>query len=171
MQRLYFLIPDVAGARRLVDDLLLAGIEERHIHLVARDHLPLERAHLPEATPEQETDFVPYLEKGAAAGGASGLLAGIIAVTFPPAGLILGGGAIVGIGLLGAGLGALLAGWIGSRVPNHELDAYAGAIQQGQILMLVDVPGERAAAVEEIILWHRQGWNAPSPDAAGTPPQ
>jgi hypothetical protein len=35
---------------------------------------------------------VPALQRGVAAGGLAGLLAGALAVTFPPAGLVLGGG-------------------------------------------------------------------------------
>jgi hypothetical protein len=34
MRRIYFLVPSVASARLIVDELLLARIEERHIHIV-----------------------------------------------------------------------------------------------------------------------------------------
>lgn len=33
--RLYFLMPDVSSARRVMNDLLLARITERHIHFVS----------------------------------------------------------------------------------------------------------------------------------------
>src|SRR5439155_682216 len=35
-RRLYWLLPDVESARRTVDDLLLARIEDRHMHVLAR---------------------------------------------------------------------------------------------------------------------------------------
>ena len=35
-RRLYFIMPDLPSARRMMDDLLLARIEERHIHFLAR---------------------------------------------------------------------------------------------------------------------------------------
>ena len=35
-RRLYFIMPDLPSARRMMDDLLLARIEERHIHVLAR---------------------------------------------------------------------------------------------------------------------------------------
>ena len=47
MRRLYFLVPDVNSASSIVDELLLARIEERRIHIAARDHHPLQEANLP----------------------------------------------------------------------------------------------------------------------------
>ena len=35
-RRLYFIMPDLPSARKMMDDLLLARIEERHIHVLAR---------------------------------------------------------------------------------------------------------------------------------------
>ena len=89
MRRIYFLVPSVASAKAIVDELLLARIEERRIHIVAREGTPLED--LPEAGVVQRSDLVPALEKGVAAGGLSGLLAGALAVSFPPAGQVIGG--------------------------------------------------------------------------------
>ena len=34
-RRMYYVMPDIASARRIMDDLLLARIEERHIHCLA----------------------------------------------------------------------------------------------------------------------------------------
>ncbi|HXH02609.1 MAG TPA: DUF1269 domain-containing protein [Candidatus Competibacteraceae bacterium] len=154
MKRLYFLVPDVDSARKIVDELLLARIEERHIHIVAKDHTALEQAHLPEAGLFEESDFVPALERGLAVGGATGLLAGITAVTFPPAGLVLGGGAILATSLLGAGLGAWVASMIGVSVPNTQLDQFQHAIDAGQLLMMVDVPKARVGEITELIKTH-----------------
>jgi hypothetical protein len=106
MRRLYFLAPSVDTAGAIVDDLLLARIEERHIHLIAKEGTPL--GDLPEASLLQKSDFIPAIEKGLAVGGATGVVAGIVATTFPPAGLVLGGGAVLAIALAGAGVGALL---------------------------------------------------------------
>ena len=104
MRRLYFLLPGVDSAKTIVDELLLARIEERHIHIAAKDHHALTDANLPEANLLQESDFVPAVERGLAVGGATGVVAGIAAVT--TGGLALAGGAILGIGLAGAGVGA-----------------------------------------------------------------
>jgi hypothetical protein len=153
-KRLYFLLPTVESAKTIVDELLLARIEERHIHIVAKDHTPLEKAHLPEAGLLEESDFVPALERGVTVGGATGFLAGVAAVTFPPAGLILGGGAILATSLLGAGLGAWVASMIGVSIPNSHLKQFEDAIEAGQLLMLVDVSHDRADEITQLIRSH-----------------
>ena len=109
MKRLYFLLPDIKSANKIVDELLLARIEQRRIHIAAKDHHPLQEANLPEASLLQESDFIPAVEKGLAVGGGTGILAGLVAMSFPPAGMILGGGAVLGLGLLGAGFGAWMS--------------------------------------------------------------
>ena len=100
MRRLYFLVPNVASARTINDELLLARVEEKHIHVIAKEGTAMED--LPEAKLAQRSDLIPALERGISIGGATGLVAGIVAVTFPPAGLALGGGAVLGIGLAGS---------------------------------------------------------------------
>src|SRR4051794_2851896 len=40
-QRTYWLLPDLASARRTMTDLLAAGVETRHVHFAARDGLDL----------------------------------------------------------------------------------------------------------------------------------
>lgn len=165
MQRLYFLVPDVKLAKQIVEELLLARIEERHIHIVAKDHHALEEEHLPEAGLMQESDFIPALERGIAVGGVTGLLAGIAAVTFPPAGLVLGGGAILGMSLLGAGLGAWISSMIGVSVPNTQLKKFEEALEAGQMLMLVDVPKNRIDEITKLVKSHH-----PEADVKGTEP-
>src|SRR5512147_878508 len=102
MRRLYFLLPGIESAKTIVDELLLARIEERHIHIAAADHHALSEANLPEANLLQESDFVPAVQRGLAIGGASGVVAGSAASSL--GGVTLAGGAILGIGLPGAGV-------------------------------------------------------------------
>ncbi len=141
MKRLYFLIPDTTIAKPIVDDLFLADVEEKHIHVIAKEGIPLDE--LPEASLLQKSDLIHALEQGAAVGGTMGVLAGVLAVTFPPAGIVLGGGALLGITVAGAGIGAWLSSMIGVEVENSQLKSFEAAIHEGQILMLVDVPKER----------------------------
>ena len=140
MRRLYFLVPDVKSASAIVDELLLARVEERKIHIAAKDHHELHQANLPETNLLQDTDFIPAVEKGLAVGGGTGILAGLVAMSFPPAGLIIGGGAILGLGLLGAGFGAWVSGMIGINIENSQLTKFEEAIKQGHLLLMVDIP-------------------------------
>ncbi|RMD68776.1 MAG: DUF1269 domain-containing protein [Gammaproteobacteria bacterium] len=163
MRRLYFLVPDVETARKIVEELLLARVEERHIHLIAKEGTPMED--LPEATFLQKTDFVPALERGLAIGGATGLLAGLVAMTFPPAGLVLGGAAVLATTLAGAGVGAWLSSMIGAALPNSRIKQFEEAIEKGEILMMVDVPKDRVHEIEELIKKHH-----PEAEVEGTEP-
>ena len=53
-RRLYWLLPDVESARRTADDLLLAKVDDRHMHFLARPGLALGSLH--EASVLQKTD-------------------------------------------------------------------------------------------------------------------
>jgi len=146
MRRIYFLVPTVAAAQDIVDELLLAHVEQEHIHVVAREGTAL--ADLPAASLAQSSDLIPALQRGVAAGG----LAGLLAITFPPAGLVLGGGALLGLTAFGAGFGAWMSGMVGVDLPNTRIEAYEKAIADGQLLMMVDVPRLQVEAVEALVL-------------------
>jgi len=160
-RRLYFLLPDMGAARKVVDELLLARIEERHIHVLAKEGTELQD--LPEATLFQKSDFVHAVERGLTLGGGTGAVAGLAAIAIP--GMVLGGGAILGIALAGAGMGAWLAGMIGMDVPNSRLAEFESAIKAGSILMMVDVRKEQVDDVSESVKQHH-----PEADMHGTEP-
>ena len=163
MRRLYFLVPTVASAKMINDELLLARVEERHIHVIAKEGTEMED--LPEATLAQKSDVIPALERGIAIGGVGGVLAGVVAVTFPPAGLALGGGAILATGLAGVGLGSLMSTMIGLDVPNSRIEKFQDAIESGELLMMVDVPKNRVDEIDELVKKHH-----PEADIEGTEP-
>ena len=48
MKRIYFLAPDIDITHKIVSDLLIADIEERHIHIIGKPGSHLEA--LPEAS-------------------------------------------------------------------------------------------------------------------------
>lgn len=151
MKRIYFLVPTLDMTRQIVDELLLARIEERHIHILAKRGTPLEQ--LPEASFLQKTDFIPALEQGVAIGGASGMLAGLAALTLPT-GLVLGGGALLALPLLGAGLGAWFSSMIGVGMGNRRIKDYEAAIEHGNILVMVDVPKAKVEDIENLVKKH-----------------
>ena len=163
MRRIYFLLPDVDVSRKVVDELLLARIPEKDIHVIAKEGT--EMADLPEATLAQKSDVIPAFERGIAVGGATGVLAGVAAVTFPPAGLVLGGGALLAIALAGSGFGAIMSTMIGVSAPNSRHAQFEDAVKNGEILMLVDVPKDRVDEIEEMVKSHH-----PEADIEGTEP-
>jgi hypothetical protein len=152
MRRIYFLTPNVASAQAIVNALLLARIEERRIHVLARQGTEL--ADLPPARLAQSSDLVPALERGVAAGGLAGLLAGVAAVTFPPAGLVLGGGALLGLTLFGAGFGAWMSSMVGVGIPSSRLTQFEAAFARGDLLLMIDVPKARVEEIEALVKRH-----------------
>ncbi|HLF67532.1 MAG TPA: DUF1269 domain-containing protein [Gammaproteobacteria bacterium] len=163
-RRLYFLLPDVHHARHIVNELLLARIDINHIALIANEGVELED--LPEASLLQRSDFIPALERSALLGGATGLLAGIIAVLIPGTSTIFAGWAILaGTTAAGAGIGALAGTLISVDVPNSRLAPFTKAIEQGHVLMLVDVPYDRVEEIKKLIKKHH-----PEVDIEGVEP-
>lgn len=151
MHRLYFLIPDHTIAKRVVDELLLARVPEKQIHVIAKDENILQQHDIPEADLLHKSDLLPAIERGAALGGSIGLLGGLLAVSFPPAGLVLGGGAILIGPLAGASFGAVVAPMIGVSEPNAKVAEFEDAIEQGKLLMMVDVEDDAAESISECI--------------------
>ncbi len=163
MRRIYFLVPDIALAHRIIDELLLARIPEKHLHVVARRGTPL--GDLPEASLLQKSDFIPAVERGVALGGAAGLLGGLVAIAVPPAMTVIAGGVLLATTLSGAGVGAWLGGMVGMNVGNTRIARFHDAIEAGELLVLADVPAERVEEIEASIRKH-----LPQAEIEGTEP-
>lgn len=151
-RRLYFMVPDTRSARQIHDALLLARIEDGHIHVLARDGVPLAGLH--EASILQKSDFIHGAETGLAVGGGIGIIAGLVAVFFPPAGIDLQLVTILLTALIGAAFGAWVASMVASSIPNSRLKSFESAIAAGHILMMVDVPPGRVDEIRQLIAAH-----------------
>jgi len=163
MRRLYFLMPDITMTHNLVNELLLSHVEERHIHVIAKEGTPMED--LPEASLLQDSDFVPAIEKGLTLGAITGMVCGLVAMAFPPAGLVIGGGAVFAMGAAGAGVGGLLSSMVGISLRSSRLKKFEDAISQGEFLVLIDVARTRVDEIEELVKKHY-----PEADIEGTEP-
>lgn len=150
MKRIYFLIPDLDTTHKIVDELRIEGVEDRHIHILAKRDTPLED--LPEAGVTIKTDFIPALERGAALGGATGLLAGLAALRF--AGFAIAGGPVLGVIMAGATIGSLMGGLSGMNSANSRFKNFEEAIEQGEILMLLDIPKEKLDNIVKSVTKH-----------------
>jgi len=163
MRRIYFLVPDVSTTKRIVDELLLARINDRHIHVIAKSGTPMED--LPEANLFQKSDFIPTVERGLALGESVGILAGLVAITLPASAPMLSGGVLLMATLSGAGIGAWAGGMIGVSVGNTRIKQFEDAIEAGQLLLLADVPKSRVEEIEERVKQH-----IPQVEIEGTEP-
>lgn len=149
MRRLFFLAPDVRSAHDVVDSLLLARVPEKHIHVLAREGTPL--ADLPEAGIAQSSDLIPAIERGAAAGGVTGGLAGLVAVAIPGMAIIPAGGIVIALAAAGALVGSWASSMIGVSVSSTRLERFKEAIASGQVLVMADVQQEHAESIEQKI--------------------
>ncbi|RZU00957.1 DUF1269 domain-containing protein [Rivibacter subsaxonicus] len=146
-RRVYWLIPDLASARRTMDDLLLARIEVSHIHFVGREGADLSGLHA--ANLLQTSDVVRSAQAGIVIGAAVGAVAGCLAAfLFADAGEPPQWGIAAVLAILGALIGAWASSMIGIATPSSRLKRFEPAIEQGQILLMVDVPRSRVLEVE-----------------------
>lgn len=150
MRRIYFLVPNIETTHKIVDELRSEGIEDRHIHVLAKRDTPL--GDLPEASVFEKTDFIPALERGAALGATTGLLAGLAALRF--AGFAIAGGPVLGVLVYGATIGAMMSGLAGLQVGNSRVKDYADAIENGQFLVMIDIEKERIESLRQSVTKH-----------------
>jgi len=148
-RRLYYLLPDLPSARKTMDDLLLARIEERHIHFLAKRGTPMDGLH--EANILQKSDIVHGAQRGVLIGAALGCALGIVltylVVTDPKWQV----GAILLATAFGAGFGGWTSSLVGAAIPNSRLSQFADEVEQGRILLIVDVPEHQVQEVKALV--------------------
>jgi hypothetical protein len=149
-RRLYFVLPDVPSARRVADELLLARVEDRHMHVLAKRGTEL--APLREASVWQKSDLVHGAEVGMIIGGIGGFLLGLMVVLTPPTGVEMQMITVLISSVVGATFGAWSASLIGASTPNSRLKHFQGDMDAGRILLMVDVPVTRVDEIRDLVL-------------------
>ncbi len=134
----------LARAQRAVQAARDAGIDEAGLSLIARSDIELER--IPEQQKEASTDFKHAAMRGAGFGGATGLLAGLVAAVVPPLGITLAGVALTT--LAGAAVGTWASSMVGASLPDPVRRKFEDEIESGRILIVIDAEGETLAQVE-----------------------
>ena len=125
-----------------------AGIPETDISLVARGDIELDA--MPEQQKEASTDFKHAAVRGAGIGGATGLLAGLVAVAVPPLGLTLAGVAMTTLG--GAAVGTWASSLVGASLPDPIRQKFEGEIESGRVLVVIDGEGDVLSAAETALV-------------------
>ena len=149
-RRLYFLLPEVESARRTADDLLLARVEDRHMHFLARRGTDL--GELREASFLHKSDVVHAAGVGLLLGVLGGAALGAAILMFPVEGTRPGPVTMLVCALLGGLLGAWTASMAGAAVPNSRLKSFDHDIAQGKVLLMLDVPYDQVDEMREILL-------------------
>ena len=147
-RRLYFIMPDLASARKSMDDLLLARVEERHIHFLAKRGTSMDG--LNEANHLQKSDLVHGAQVGLALGALLGFILGaVLVMTLVDDRFQIV--TVLGSGLVGALFGAWVASMVGVAVPNSRLRQFTQAIDEGKLLLMADVPEHRVDEVRRLL--------------------
>lgn len=152
-KRLYYLLSDIPVTRKIVDELLLARIPESQIHVLARDNTSMDD--LPEASFMQTSDIVHGIETGLVIGGLTGLVVSLIATISLELGSMVGV-VILSCTLLGSLVGIWTSSMVGSNVRNSQLSGFQSAIEDGKVLLMVDIPQQRVSEIATKIESHKQ---------------
>jgi hypothetical protein len=147
--RMYVTLPDVSSARKLANDLLLARIEDKHMHFLARRGTDLGELH--EASYLQKSDTVHGAFVGLVIGGLMGVLVGLLLINFPPQGVSLQMVTVLIAAIVGAGLGTWVASMVGLQVPNSRLKGFDRDMDEGKILLMLDCPAGRYEELRAVI--------------------
>lgn len=145
-RRLYFLIPDVKYAERLVKRLVENGVTKVNIHSIARQGVDISK--LPKSSHLQRDDAANRAEDWLWNANlvlffiALAVALTLIMYQFPFWALIP-----VFIMLVSFFVGFKFA----SQVPNAHINELRSAIRHGEILLLVDVPKQRVREIETLI--------------------
>jgi hypothetical protein len=146
---MYVTLPDVQSARQLCNDLLLARIEDRHMHFLARRGTDLGELH--EASYLHKTDTVHAAFVGMVLGALLGAILGAVLVNYPPGNITIELGAVLIATIVGAGLGMWISSMVGLQVPNSRLKNFEPDIASGKVLLMLDVPQGRYDEIRTII--------------------
>jgi len=136
------------SAKQIVNDLLLARIEDRHMHFHAKDGVSLDGLH--QANLFQTSDIVHGAESGLVVGGVAGVMAGIAVMLFPPTGVSMQLVTVLISAVLGSVFGVWVSSMIASSIPNSRLREFERDIDAGKILLMVDVPASRVGEIREL---------------------
>jgi membrane protein DedA with SNARE-associated domain len=98
-----------------------------------------------------KTDAIHGAFVGLVIGGVLGALVGAMLVNYPPRGVSLEMVAILVAAVVGALLGVWVATMVGLQVPNSRLRQFESELQDGRVLLMLDVPSRRFDEVRDII--------------------
>ncbi|MEJ2452269.1 MAG: DUF1269 domain-containing protein [Gammaproteobacteria bacterium] len=163
-RRLYFLLPNTKSAQVIHTELLLAKVEERHMHVMARPGIDLSQ--LPEAGLMQKTDVMRGLQLGMVFGALTGMIMGYLAIQLH---LIVPGLEVWSVASLtvgGAFVGAFASTMVALNMANTRLARFQPELEKGRILFMVDVPYRRIKEISALVSGHH-----PEADMRGVDPR
>lgn len=154
-RKLYFVFPDAKTARHAWKEMLLACVDDRHIHFLVKPGTQLGKLH--PANVLERTDTLREGEMGILAGAGLGFLAGLLALLFPPQYFPMWytdmhwGWILTITTVFGAIVGAIGMALLGVNLSNSDFDALKDRIEQGEVVMIVAVPLHRVSEIRKLV--------------------
>lgn len=137
-QRHVFSTTSITVAHDVIQAARTAGVDDDDIFLIARDDIEMDA--IPPHRIDASMDTIPAAVRGAVGGGSAGLIAGLVAVAFPPIGVTVAGiGALTAVGAL---VGTWSAALFGSGIDNNVRHQYEKEIEAGRILVVIEADDE-----------------------------
>lgn len=162
-RRLYFILPDINTARQVHNELLLAKIPEKDMHVISSNEGKL--GDLPRANLLQKSDVIHAIQTGIPVGGIVGIIMGALAIAsnwvLPGhEGMVLMATVIAGV-VVGTWSSTMIA----VDVPNSRHKSFEQDLERGKLLYIVDVPVRAVDDVTEMVAAHH-----PDADMRGIEP-
>lgn len=151
-RRLYVVLPDLASARRTADDLLLARIEDRHMHFLSSRNVDLGELHAASFLQKSDVRHATFI--GAGIGVLIGAAVGVALKLGVLPDHTFEVGTVIACTLAGLVLGAWISTLIGVSTPSVKLKDFARDFDAGRILLMVDVPHARVGEIQQLL--HRR---------------
>jgi hypothetical protein len=144
-----------AQATRAVTDLVAAGFDNKTISVVATEEGGVvETEFVTEEGNRAGPTAVKGMASGLVVGSLLGLLVGASTLAAGPLGLVVAGpiaGLVTGASLGAAG-GSIMGALIGLGIPEERAQIYAEKVQQGGILVTMEVPALEAPKAQAILI-------------------
>ena len=144
LRRIYMLFPGRQFAERAVADLTTLGVDQRHIHTIAQPGMDL--SGLPSATLRQRRDLAGHLDQWL---WDINLLLFFFALALCAIALFSASWGWAMLWLAVMGVTYTLGYYFVRHIPHAHLTECQTALLHGEILLLVDVPRWRQAAIEK----------------------
>ena len=151
-RRLYFVLPDVRSAQAMMNELLLARVDEQFIHFHARNEQVL--GPLPKANAVEKSDVIYSAMAGFVFGAVFGMLGGLMAYLVPWWFGEVTISVIPYCMVLGAIACAAWAAAVATTAPSYRIRSHKQHIEQGNILMIVSVPLRRLDDIRKRLMQH-----------------
>ena len=119
------------------------------MHFLAKRGTDLGALH--EASYLQKTDIAHGAGVGLVVGGGVGLAFGLFLMYFPPGGTPLQLVTLLMTTIIGALLGAWVSSMVATQIPNSRLAMFEKAIEQGKILLILDLPMSRGSEIRAML--------------------